>query len=152
MNILIKLSLCRLLFKQYENPRWSARPRTWAKRRKTAISIKLTYTNNSKTHWHTKNFHKTFWAKILNKNIIFQWCMKFSFTCFKKKEQDFHQSSSRPLWTWHFDRKIFSLKQIYAEKESDANGNFKQYSGTDIFMKWAYFNSAWKSLSHASKK
>ena len=29
---------------------------------------------------------------------------------------------------------MFSLKQIYAEKESDANGNFKQYSGTDIFI------------------
>jgi len=73
------------------------------------------------------------------------------FHMLKKIEQDIQQSSSRPLWTWHFDRKIFSLKQIYPEKKSDANGNFKQYSGTDIFMKRAYFNSAWKSLSHASK-
>ena len=33
-------------------------------------------------------------------------------------------------------------KQIYAKEESAANGNFKQYSETDIFIKRAYFNSA----------
>jgi len=31
--------------------------------------------------------------------------------------------------------KFFSLEKIYAKRESDANGNFKQYSGTNIFIK-----------------
>jgi len=42
--------------------------------------------------------------------------------------------------------------QIYAKKESGVIGNTKQYSGTDLFIQRAYFNSSCNSLSHASKK
>ena len=42
--------------------------------------------------------------------------MKVSFTCFKNLEQDFYQSSSRPIWTWLIDRKIYSLKKIKPEE------------------------------------
>jgi len=71
--------------------------------------------------------------------------MKISFTCFKKIEQDFYKSSSRPLSL------ALRLKNFFAQKRKWSKGNFKQYSGTDIFIKRAYFLIAWKSLSHAFK-
>ena len=55
-----------------EHHRWSARPRTWAKRRKTTKMIKVTKTKKTCTGGYKKKFQTTFWAKNFNKNIIFK--------------------------------------------------------------------------------